>query len=198
MPGNAYYYLYMEKIIFAQGEGFAATLYTKEASAFPSFEPVEPYKPYSLETSHELATADEIPFVYYFPALKIYGAAKVTKDEALKEIPYFKMKDLMAQYGLKGEDVRIYLGPSLTFSHTLVERSVIVSLMEKGYRSACKRTSGVDFLDVPMLVVTMMRKLAIPFKNIHLDNHDTFECDSLLYSALRGDVKANPIILGKE
>jgi copper oxidase (laccase) domain-containing protein len=138
-----------------------------------------------------LYTSDEIPFVFYSPSKGIYGATSINKDESLSEMLLIKFHAIMVQYNLEPKEIYCYLGPSLTFSHTIVERPLIESLMEKGYRAAAKRTSGVDFFDMPVMNVLMLRKLGIPFANITIDNHDTYECDSLLNSKMRGDNASN-------
>lgn len=182
----------MEKITFADVPSFEVDTYTKENLSYPKAEPLEAYKLYTDKKTRLLRSADEIPFVYFVGSTHAYGGAVLSVESVKKEEPLLKFKALMAQYGLKPEDVYVYLGPSLTFSHVVVERSLIEELMAKGYRAAAKRTDGVDFFDFRMMLVVMLRKLGLPFKNIYLDNHDTFECDALLYSELRGDEKKNP------
>jgi copper oxidase (laccase) domain-containing protein len=184
----------MEKITFADVGGLLVETYTKEH--VPATAPaIEDYQLYSDKKTRLLLTADEIPFVFYVPRLHAYGAAKITTEEVKNESPLKRFKEVLALYSLKPSEVCAYLGPSLTFSHVIVERPVILDLIARGYRAATKRTDGIDFFDVRMMLVVMLRKLGLDFKNIYLDGHDTFECDSLLYSALRGDNKKNPTVI---
>ena len=136
-----------------------------------------------------IATRDEVPLV--FAGKGILGVAKVGLKEAVDETVLKKFHACITQYDLDPASIQVYLGPSLTFSHTHVDRPLIVNLMDRGYRACCKRTDGVDFLDVPLLVLMQCRHLGIPMANIHIGDYDTFENPQLLYSTLRGDEKDN-------
>ena len=135
---------------------------------------------------------DELPL--FFAAPGILGAAKITPAMALDETFLNDLHAAMTQRNLKPEEIEVYMGPCLTFSHTRVERKTIETLMGKGYRAACKRTDGIDFLDVPVLVLMQCRRLGIPMAQIHIGDYDTFENPDLLYSELRGD-KANNLTI---
>lgn len=128
---------------------------------------------------------DEVPF--FFASNGVLGAAKIDLNAAVEEVLEKKLHAAITQFNLNPEEIEVYMGPCLTFSHTHVERPLIENLMDRGYRAACKRTDGVDFLDVPLLLLMQCRHLGIPMKNIHIGDYDTFENPSLLYSALRGD-----------
>ena len=132
---------------------------------------------------------DEIPL--FFGADGILGAAKIALDDAVKETFKSRLHAAMTQFNLDPKQIEVYMGPCLTFSHIHVERALIETLMDKGYRAACKRTDGVDFLDVPVMVLQQCRSLGIPMENIHIGNYDTFENPTLLYSELRGDKENN-------
>jgi copper oxidase (laccase) domain-containing protein len=186
----------MEKIIFENAPELRLETYTKEAVSYPAGEEVADFSVTAL-SHHPLVvkTADEVPFFFYDKKAHLIGAAKLSKEETLKEYLKTKMHEIMVQYNLQGEDIVAYLGPALTFSHTLVDRPTLLKVMDMGYRAAAKRTSGVDFFDVPVMNVLMLRKLGIPAENIFIDAHDTFECETLLYSKLRGDKKENPSVI---
>jgi len=132
---------------------------------------------------------DEIPF--FFASEGVIGAAKITLEDAVKEEFKARLHAAMTQYGLIPEKIQVCLGPCLTFSHTHVERALIEEMMDRGYRAACKRTDGVDFLDVPVLVLMQCRSLGIPMENIHIGDYDTYENPEILHSALRGDKEDN-------
>lgn len=187
----------MEKITYdVFPDELRLATYTKSAASFPSGERVTDFAVTALKNHPLLVeTADEIPFFFYARKAHLIGAAVLSKENTLAEYLKSKLHQVMVQYNLSSNDVYCYLGPALTFSHVLVERPVIIKIMDMGYRAAAKRTSGVDFFDVPIMNVLMLRKLGIPSENITLDAHDTFECDSLLYSKLRGDKKANPSVI---
>ena len=132
-----------------------------------------------------LLTRDELPL--FFAGDGVLGAAKIDLKAACDETFEKKLHAAITQFNLNPEHLEVYIGPCLTFSHTHVERALIEEMMDRGYRAACKRTDGVDFLDVPLLVLIQCRRLGIPMANVHIGDYDTFENPSLLYSRLRGD-----------
>ncbi|MCR5348116.1 MAG: laccase domain-containing protein [Bacilli bacterium] len=136
-----------------------------------------------------VASNDEIPL--FFAAKGVLGGAKIDLKSAVDGSFREKFHTAITQYNLNPAEIQVYMGPCLTFSHTSVERKLIEQLMGEGYRAACKRTDGIDFLDVPVLVLMQCRRLGVPMANIHIGDYDTFENPDLLYSALRGDKKVN-------
>ena len=134
-------------------------------------------------------TADEIPF--FFAQGTILGAAKITAEDAVNGTFKERFHAAITQYALDPNKIEVYMGPCLTFSHTPVDRPLIERMMDLGYRAACKRTDGVDFLDVPVLVLMQCRSLGVPMENIHIGDYDTYENPELLHSALRGDKSLN-------
>ena len=139
-----------------------------------------------------LEAADEIPFVFYAKEHRLFGAMVILKQDSLDEKLYRVMKTLIHDKGLNAQEIYCYLGPSLTFSHVEVDRNTLLSIIQKGYRAAAKRTNGVDYADLPLMNVVMLRKIGIPFHNIFIDGHDTYEMEPFLYSEKRGDEKKNP------
>jgi copper oxidase (laccase) domain-containing protein len=186
----------MDKISFDVFPELELATFTRDASSLPAGEKVIDLT-VTAEKGHALIveSADQIPFFFYDKKTHLIGAARIAKDDTLTESLKSAMHRVMVQYNLIPQDIVCYLGPSLTFSHTVVERPVLLKVMEMGYRAAAKRTSGVDFFDVPIMNVIMLRNLGIPAKNIYLDAHDTFECDKLFFSELRGDKKKNLSII---
>ena len=136
-----------------------------------------------------VTTADEIPLALAYDGL--IGLAKVTAEDATSERIKDKIHAALTQFNVDPAKLEVYMGPCLTFSHTLVERALIESLMDAGYRACCKRTDGVDFLDVPVLVLCELRRLGVKMENIRISDYDTFENPDLLYSRLRGDKEDN-------
>lgn len=186
----------MEKIIFNAYPELRLETYTREAKNIPSGEEIKDvFVSAHKHEPHVLYTNDEVPFFFYAPKQHLYGALRLSKENTLNEFLLKQFHTILVQYNLAPEDVYCYLGPCLTFSHVTVERPVLLKIMDMGYRAAAKRTSGVDFFDVPIMNVLMLRKLGVPSINITLDAHDTYECDQLLYSALRGDSKKNPTVI---
>ena len=142
-----------------------------------------------------LLAADEIPFVFYSKSKKIIGALSLTKEDTMNEKLLSTLKKVMEGELISPNDLYCYLGPSLTFSHVRVDRETLLTMIKKGYRAATKRTDKVDYLDLPMLNVVILRNLGIPFNHIAIDIHDTYEAESLLYSESRGDKEKNPTLI---
>ncbi len=137
-----------------------------------------------------ISSADEVPLFLYEEGRILIGA-KVNQASAIAGKAKAKIHATITQYNLNPKVLHVYMGPCLTFSHTVVERPVIEELMEKGYRAAAKRTDGVDFLDVPVLLLLQLRSLGIPMENIVIGDYDTYENPELFYSELRGEKESN-------
>jgi copper oxidase (laccase) domain-containing protein len=186
----------MKYIDYHNFEELRVTTYTKEAHDHPLGNEVKGFVVEAKKgVSYCLETADDIPFVFYAPSAHLFGLTSLSQEETIQEYLKTKMKIVMTQYNLNPKDIYCYFGPSLTFSHVVVSRPTIEKLMDLGYRSAAKRTDGVDFFDMQMMNVVILRNLGIPFANITIDNHDTFENADILYSAMRGDKEKNPTVV---
>ena len=137
-----------------------------------------------------VSSSDEVP-VFFAVKDVLVGAAKVDLPSGIEGTFASSFHAAITQYGLDSSKIEVYLGPCLTFSHTHVERSLIERLMECGFRAACKRTDGVDFLDLPLLLLMQIRREGVPMENIHIGDYDTYENPELLHSKLRGDEEEN-------
>jgi len=182
----------MENIEYALLPDYLAKTYTKEDRQRPSaqdggafFFSQEIHRPYFLKT------ADELPLAFFLPKLGIFGGMVLAPKESLQEKLLHDFKAFLDQEKAKPEEVYFFFGPSLTFSHVVIDRPTLLEIMALGYRGAAKRTNGLDFFDVPMMNFLQLRKLGVPAQNITLDAHDTFEDDALLYSRSRGDKENN-------
>lgn len=179
----------MENSIY-EDQAFKAITYTKKDVA-PSLSAVDKMALTSKKgSSLALSSADDIPLFFYAEG-KVLGAMTVSKDAAIAEEAKKDVKTMIVAYNLKPSEVSVYMGPCLTFSHTIVSREELISIMNMGYRACAKRTDGVDFLDVPLLVMLQLRALGIPMANFHVSPLDTYENPDLLYSKLRGDEGSN-------
>ena len=181
-----YYTKPMENIIF-ELEGFKAVTYVKGNPA--------PKIRGKAQTARKgdpirLETADEVP-LFFFCKDRLLGALSINKDQAIALDAKKLVKTSLVSYSLNPADVCVYIGPCLTFSHTHVSREQIINIINLGYGGTAKRTDGIDFLDVPLLVLLQMRELGIPMKNIYVSPYDTFENPDLLYSELAGDKEKN-------
>ncbi len=142
-----------------------------------------------------LLSADEIPFVFYEKKQHLFGAMVISKQDSFDEKLYHALEDFIRDKKLNVDEICCYLGPSLTFSHVGIDRNTLISLIQKGYRAAAKRTNGVDYVDLPVMNMVMLRKIGISFSNIYINRYDTFEAEALLYSERRGDKKKNPTLI---
>ncbi len=174
-----------------KGGSFVATTYVK-GSPLPTLPAkAEPFIVVAgKKATVAVATHDEVPLFFAVKGA-LLGAAKVDLKSGVDEDFAKRFHAAITQYGLRPEQIEVYFGPCLTFSHTHVERKLLEELMDRGYRAACKRTDGVDFLDLPLLLLMQLRRQGVPMTNIHIGDYDTFENPELLHSALRGDNENN-------
>lgn len=176
----------MKNIVF-ETDGFIATTYIKgEVRPSGKGKAITARKGEAVR----LDTADEVP-LFFFAKDKVVGGFAINKEMALNLEAKKLVKTEMVSYSLLPNDLYIYLGPCLTFSHTNVSRDTLLRVINLGYGAAAKRTDGIDFLDVPLLVLLQMRELGIPMKNIYVSEFDTFENPNILYSELSGDKEKN-------
>ena len=174
-----------------KGGSFAAITYVK-GNPVPTLPTLaEPFVVVAgKQASVAISSHDEIPLFFAVKGVLV-GAGKVDLESGVNEDFAKRFHAAITQYGLNPEQIEVYVGPCLTFSHTHVERKLLEELMDRGYRAACKRTDGVDFLDLPLLLLMQLRRKGVPMANIHIGDYDTFENPELLYSALRGDEENN-------
>lgn len=174
-----------------KGESFLATTFAKGGRLpdVPAF--ADPFLVVAgKDAAAAVSSADEVP-LFFGVSKRLLGAAKIDLESGVKEDFAKRFHAAITQYGLNPGEIEVYMGPCLTFSHTHVERKLIEELMDRGYRAACKRTDGVDFLDLPLLILMQLRREGVPMKNIHIGDYDTYENPELLRSKLRGDEGEN-------
>lgn len=136
-----------------------------------------------------LACHDEVP-CFFVSEDGYFGAIKVSFEEALSNKIGNLLGKALEDNGVKGESLHVIMGPCLTFSHTPVEEDVYETVA-KTYRAAAKATSGVEYVDVPLICLLQFRALGVKMENIRVGDYDTFENPSLLYSKKRGEEEEN-------
>ena len=141
------------------------------------------------EQSIVLQAADEVPLFVGIKGQFLTGKA-YSVDDAIRERPLIDFKNLIEQLHYCPEDIQVFLGPSLSFSHIEEKEETLARVNELGYGLACKGTSGKLYLDHQLLVCLQMRKLGIPMANIHQSVYDTFDTKGLK-SNLGGDMEKN-------
>lgn len=160
-------------------------------------EPSLPFVKFGLvKTAGEtlaLAVNDEIPLFLAVKGKWMYATA-ISLQEAWDGSAIARAKLAFESEGLDLADVEAVLGPSLTFSHVEISEEQLRLAYDRGYRLACKGTSGKRFLDPQMLVVIYLRRWGVLPEHILISDYDTFENPDLLYSASRGDQKKNVVV----
>ena len=182
----------MENIEIKIADVFEATTFTKGNRHEPGAALMVNDYAVSTAKGAELAisSSEEAP-VFFAVKDHILGAAKIDLERATSLFIKKQLHTTITAYGLNPKDIQVYIGPCLTFSHTIVERPLIEKMMALGYRAACKRTDGVDFFDVPVMILLQLRELGIPMGNIVISDYDTYENPELLYSKLRAENEEN-------
>lgn len=139
---------------------------------------------------------DDVPLVYCVPSLGKVGGFTISKDESLNEKAFSLIGDFIKKENVDPSLIFAYIGPSLTFSHCPITKEEAASYLAKGYGPALKgNNTATFFFDPQMMNVLQLRKLGIPFEQITISPYDTYECEPILYSALRGDKEKNPTIV---
>lgn len=136
--------------------------------------------------------ADEVPLFFGVRGRLLTGKA-YSVNESVRERPLIDFKNLIDRLRIRKEDVEVYLGPSLSFSHIEQSDEVLARVINLGYNIAAKGTSGKHYLDHQLLVCLQLRRLGIPMKNIHMSCYDTFDTKELK-SELRGDKEKNRFV----
>ena len=137
-----------------------------------------------------LEAADEIPLFLAVKGKALIGIV-ASLENILNESVLAYLKKEIADLCLDLASCQAILGPSLTFSHVLVDRSLLQATFDRGYRLGTKGTSGEIFLDPQMILFKQLRSLGIAPEHILISDYDTFENPSLLYSIARGDTQKN-------
>lgn len=140
-----------------------------------------------------LATSDEIPLFLGVKGKWMF-ATSVSLDEAWDGSALARAKVAFEGECLDVANVEAILGPSLTFSHVEIDEEKLRVAYDRGYRLACKGTSGKRFLDPQMLVYLDLRKWGVLPEHILISDYDTFENPDLFFSASRGDEEKNLIV----
>ena len=135
---------------------------------------------------------DEVPLFFGVKGKMLTGKA-YSVNESIRERPLIDFGNLIERLRLSKDEIEVYLGPSLTFSHIEQADEVLARVIKLGYNLAAKGTSGKHYLDHQLLVCLQMRKLGIPMEHIHMSSYDTYDT-AALNSALRGDNEKNRFV----
>lgn len=117
---------------------------------------------------------------------KFIKGASYSQDDLLSE-------KLTADLNNIDADEAIF-GPSFGFSFNPVEASLLEDLLSKGYRLCCKKTNGVNYLDLPLLAYEQLINKGYKPNNIHLSDIDIME-DENFYCDKKGDKELNTCVV---
>lgn len=155
---------------FESGVGPADALYTYESNL-------------ALGIFH----ADCVPVFFAAPKHHLVGIIHAGKTGTLKKVVYKSLMYIIQEEHIAPEDLYVHLGPALTFSHCLLEKTPeeFIKTYGEDFLKGMKSTSGVHFLDVPLLNVIQARDAGIPSTHISVYDGCTFENESLFFSYKR-------------
>ena len=163
--------------------------YVKGNQVAPNVEPIPSFAFGKEKAPLALSHHDELPCFFYHED-GYFGAIKVNFEEAVNGKILDLVGKALTENGLAGEKLHVIMGPCLTFSHTPVSEETFAEVA-KTYRGACKGTSGVYYVDVPLICLLQFRSLGAKMENIRIGDYDTFEDPSLFYSKAREEEEEN-------
>ncbi len=131
--------------------------------------------------------ADCVPLFIYAPKQGLVGVIHAGKEGTFKKVTYKALKYIIEQENIDPKDIYLHLGPSITFSHFIINSTPEEMIKEYGkeYLKAMKVTNGVCFIDLPLINVMQARETNIPFENISVYDGCTFENEDLFFSHRR-------------
>ena len=126
--------------------------------------------------------SDTIPLMFYDSKKNIIGAIQVTTHGVANHVVKDCFSELFKKEKINPKELKIYIGPSLTFSHDIISKKEANKYIKNGFELGVKKTDGVYFLDERFLTLLELRKMKIPMENIVLSPYCTYENNDLLYS----------------
>lgn len=130
--------------------------------------------------------ADCVPVLFYVPNAKIVGAIHAGWQGTLKEITYKALRHVMANEGVKPEDIFVYLGPAITREDLEIQDDVIqlAKKLPYGEQGLVKR-NGQTYLDVYALNLLQLAALGIPKTQIDVTPYSSVKDAHLFFSYRR-------------
>lgn len=121
--------------------------------------------------------ADCVPVFIYVPSIKVVAIIHAGEEGTLQEITHKTVEKIIEKYGVEGQDVFAYLGPSLKFGHRRISKDHASELL-KLYPNIAYGIKGVEpefLLDLPFINFMQLRNLGIPSINIDMFEDCTYE-----------------------
>lgn len=144
---------------------------------------------YTFESGLALGVfhADCVPVFFASPKHHLVGIIHAGKTGTLKKVVYKSLTYIIKEEHIDPNDIYVHLGPALTFSHCSLDMTPeeFIQIYGEDFLKGMKSTSGVHFLDVPLLNVIQARDAGIPSINISVYEGCTFESEALFFSYKR-------------
>lgn len=131
--------------------------------------------------------ADCVPVFIYVPHLKVTGIIHAGEKGSLSSITAKMISKIKNQYGIKGEDIFAFIGPSLKFGHRQISEKRALEILKEhpNFNYAVKATVPEYFLDLPFLNFMQLVEQGIPSRNIDIFDDCTYENDHDFFSYAR-------------
>jgi len=131
--------------------------------------------------------ADCVPVFIYAKKAGLIAIIHAGQAGTLKGITEKSIHYLIENEGISADDIHAYFGPSLTFSHNIINAEMKATVIGLGedYIHGLKETNGETFLDIPLINFIQLRKAGVPSLNITMSELCTFENKDLFFSAKR-------------
>ena len=131
--------------------------------------------------------ADCCPIFISSKSGHLVGIVHAGEKGTFKKVLFKSLSTIINNENINPEDLLVHIGPSLTFSHRIVNLSAKEMVEKYGdeYLVAFKITSGVSFIDLPLINYLQAREANIPSKNISVYDGCTYENEDLFFSHSR-------------
>ncbi len=134
--------------------------------------------------------ADCVPVFLYAKKDGIIGVIHAGQTGTLKGVTAIAIQHLIDFEGVDPKEIYAFLGPSLTFSHNVIDEDMKKKVIALGpeFVYGLKETNGETFLDVALLNFLQLRSKGIPAVNITISDLCTFENKDLFFSYKRNNL----------
>ena len=131
--------------------------------------------------------ADCVPVFIYAKKAGLIAIIHAGQAGTLKGVTEKSIRHLIEKEGVSADDIHACLGPSLSFSHNIVDADMKAKVIALGedYTHGLKETNGDTFLDIPLINFIQLRKAGVPSLNITMSEYCTYENNELFFSTKR-------------
>lgn len=159
-------------------------------NAYETGIPADALYTYEKDIALGIFHADCVPVFLYDKKAGLIGIIHAGQKGSLKGVTQIAVQYLIDHEGIKPEDLYAYLGPSLTFSHNVIDADLKANIIALGpdYIHSIKETNGQTFFDVPLLNYLQLRRVGVPAVNITISDLCTYENKDLFFSCKRNEL----------